>query len=215
MRIKNLCSIFLILLLCLTNCSKINSANAQTCTGATPILCSDNTCAATALACPCPTSFPTRCPDGTCAISQAACLGGGGITAANGKAKIVQVLRNLNVARNNLSRSSKAARSFSLKVATIIKTIKGALDLGGDVCNEGIITALDDLNELLDDLDEKVCDPDALLDRKAKQTCIPEDAADDFREVAQEATDTVNEILATDNDIDTIPDVCGKVKGKK
>ena len=120
----------------------------------------------------------------------------------------------MDVARKSLIKSTKAGRIIARKILIALNKVRLAINLKGDNCQENIINSINNLVELFNEVEDKTCSVSSrtstLKPQTTSQSCVPEQAANDFLVPANNAVDDILSALDIDNNQDSIPDLCGK-----
>ena len=193
------------------SCVKDKADCSQTfkCPEESPILCADGNCVVNKGDCKsqvevkCSGESPVLCPNGSCVTDPSLCSdikkNKGDVTV---KDLVKAALKDVNLARRNLSRSSKVARPISKKILKLIREIKDILQNGEEGCEDDANSALDDLLIQVNEVNGNVCEGTQTKD------CIPQDAADQFSEAINDASSIILSGFNFDDDEDFIPDIC-------
>jgi hypothetical protein len=127
-----------------------------------------------------------------------------GTGSSNPRQQTTKALRSLDLAAKKLAKSTKASRIVSRKILIAINKTRLAVGIKGDSCEENITNAINNLVEILDEVNSKICTG------STSQSCIPEQIVNDFFDAASDSIDIILSALDIDTNDDSVPDLCGK-----
>ena len=179
---------------CYTECGSLCCKQGELCDGENPCNFDPNCTIPTTYKCVAPTPTP---------ISGGPSNSSGGI-APNVKEKMQEAINNLEQINNELSSSSQAAKTLSVKIKFLIKTMQDSIKrLSSAKCIKNIKLAISKLGDAINQLELISCN-------KKSTPSVPADVVSNFQTRIKNTLEDIKPLSEADDNRNLTPDVCDK-----